>query len=305
MAFFSFRGLFVVSLLGLVVCSPLVYADAPVVSNYNPVPIEDHSGNAGQVSGSDQPVSSTESVSNSDRQLANQNHFEALSQMNQLRGQIQGLRGEVEVLTHALAILKRQQRSQYQDLNQRLAILGGHSLTIRKAKAKVSSFSKVLLHSKSKQGLTHVAPSFAGTTSAAQFLKEQARYEGAYNKIEARDYTGAVTGMQGYLMHYPKDQYASNAHYWLGELFLLQNNTQGAISEFSIVVKNYPHSEKVGDSMLKMGLIFDDRGNPRKARKLLRHVLTQFPHTAAARLASARLQLIEQIAQTIHQTSGG
>ena len=59
--------------------------------------------------------------------------------------------------------------------------------------------------------------------------EEQQIYQTAYNLIKAKKYNEAVTALQKMLQKYPSGQFASNAHYWLGELYGLMGKNDQAL----------------------------------------------------------------------------
>ncbi len=120
-------------------------------------------------------------------------------------------------------------------------------------------------------------------------LQQQQAYQNAYQLISHRQYSQAIVAMQALLHKYPNSVYAVNAHYWLGELYLISGNTKAARREFTTVIKQYPQSAKVADALLKIGLLDYDQGKWTAAKASLTKVNKEFPNSAAARLAQARL----------------
>lgn len=141
---------------------------------------------------------------------------------------------------------------------------------------------------------TNSAPDNSNTNTATNIdtnnaLQEQAAYQKAYNLIKNKDYTGATTGMAAFVKQYPNSSYALNAHYWLGEMYLLQNMPAQAAVEFNSVIK-YPQNPKTGDAMLKLGFAYADEQKWTLARKQLMLVQTRYTGTTTGQLASERLK---------------
>lgn len=129
---------------------------------------------------------------------------------------------------------------------------------------------------------------------------EQQAYQAAYNLVRTKRYIEAIASLQQYLSQFPKGENAAAAHYWLGEVYLLQwQNNKGdttlldkSSDEFLAVITQFPQHAKVMDATLKLGLIEFDKGNQATAEQYLTDVKTRYPGTTAARLAETRLQQI-------------
>lgn len=126
-------------------------------------------------------------------------------------------------------------------------------------------------------------------------------YQSAYNLIRTKKYPEATTALHDYLKRFPNGEQAANAHYWLGEIYMVQwqgdkskaDLLEKANQEFLNVVHQFPTHMKVSDSVLKLGLIELEKGNVEAARLHFSDVKTRFPGTAAAKVADARLQLLK------------
>ena len=65
-------------------------------------------------------------------------------------------------------------------------------------------------------------------------------------------------------------------------------------TEFSNVVSAYPNSPKVSDAQLKLGLIYAAQFKWAEAKAVFKKVISHYPKTASARLASEQLKQIKQ-----------
>ena len=112
--------------------------------------------------------------------------------------------------------------------------------------------------------------------------------------IKAKKYNEAVSALQNMLKKYPSGQFASNAHYWLGELYGLVGKHDQALTEFETVVTKFPDSPRVSDAQLKIGLIYATQSKWSDAKSSFKKVINRYPGTASARLASEQLKQIKQ-----------
>ena len=251
------------------------------------VPSQSSSSSQSSSQSSSAPEPSTSSMSMDQRmrrleqQVSNMQGSEGVARLDSLQDQIQALRGQVEQLTHQLQQAQAQQKILYVDLDKRLSQLGDKS-TKRPAAgvtdtssaddsdtgaAAASSGAKTsakIAAAKQAAKATAGVDAAASDASAAKksaadqpnVAEEQQIYQTAYNLIKAKKYSDAVDALQGMLKKYPSGQFASNAHYWLGELYGLMGKNDLALTEFGTVIETYPDSPRVSDAQLKVGLIY-------------------------------------------------
>lgn len=125
-------------------------------------------------------------------------------------------------------------------------------------------------------------------------------YQGAYNLVKTKRYDDAVLAFQKHISQFPQGEHVANAHYWLGEVYMVQwqsDNTNSALLdkaqlEFSNIAKGFPNHTKTADAFLKLGIIELDKGNIDAAKQHLMAVKSRYPGTTAARVAENRLQQI-------------
>ena len=84
--------------------------------------------------------------------------------------------------------------------------------------------------------------------------------------------------------------YAINAHYWLGQVYFLQQKYSAANSEFNTILSKYPESSKVPDAMLQIAFIHEKQGKHEEAQGEFRQIKKKFPKSAAAKLADQQLK---------------
>lgn len=226
-------------------------------------------------------------------------HVEALQK------EVQSLRGQVEELTHQNKQLQDQQKSMYSDLDKRLST---DKQAAKKSGDPAADDSDAGLEIKANQKVVkkvvkpavtpdedkeEVAAAAANNADQPNVAEEQQIYQTAYNQIKAKKYDDAVKTLQNMLKKYPTGQFASNAHYWLGELYGLMGKHEDALAEFNIVAKDYPESPRVSDAQLKIGLIYAAQFNWSDAKSTFKKIINRYPGTASARLASDQLKQIK------------
>ncbi len=129
----------------------------------------------------------------------------------------------------------------------------------------------------------------AAATAPADPAKEKLYYEAAFDLVKARDFDRAAQAFDGFLNKYPNSQYAGNAQYWLGEVYLAKGSLVEARQAFARVGQLYPSHPKVPDALYKLAEVEQRQGNADRARTLLQQVVSQYPGTSAAQLAQRQL----------------
>lgn len=139
-----------------------------------------------------------------------------------------------------------------------------------------------------------VSAAIVKNNSQPNVAEEQQIYQTAYNLIKTKKYNEAASTLEKMLQKYPSGQFASNAHYWLGELYGLMGKNDQAVSEFSVILKDYPTSPKLADAQLKLGLIYAAQLKWPDAKLAFKKVINHYPGTSWARLASEQLKQLKQ-----------
>ena len=199
--------------------------------------------------------------------------------MQGLRDEVRLLRGMVEELKHELQQVKQRQLDDYLDIDRRL---GSQSLADDNAYSDDQSgsssavtplYGEPSLREGSVESSTDEAvaiPADGLVVLAADDGTVKTDYEAASNKLlKGRDIDGAAAALQLHLDKYPASPYTANAHYWLGEIYLLQRRDELARQSFTTIVEQYPNHPKVMDSNFKLGKIYFQLDQTKLARRYL------------------------------------
>ena len=119
---------------------------------------------------------------------------------------------------------------------------------------------------------------------------EQISYMAAFERVKNKQYDEGIIAMNQFIAHYPNGGYTANAHYWLGELYLIKQNNVEAIGQFEAVVNQFPTSGKAAPSLLKFGYALAAAGRTDEARQKLQTVIKNYPDTHSAQLAAEKLK---------------
>jgi tol-pal system protein YbgF len=112
-----------------------------------------------------------------------------------------------------------------------------------------------------------------------------------------RDFTGgkydlARQEFSDYIKNFPSNDLASNAQFYLGEIYYAQNDFTNAIMAYDTVISNYPRSFKLAASMYKKGTAELELGLKASAVRDLREVERKFAGSDEAKRAAAKLREI-------------
>ncbi len=215
---------------------------------------------------------------------------ELLEKVMGLQQEVQELRGQLELQAHELKLLQEQTLSFYKDLDARLR---GSDTTlpaknISPAPTNLDAANQI--SSPSQTAVPAPAPAITINQQGANNpADEQIRYLAAYELVKKKQFDSALLDMQAFIAKYPHGGYSANAHYWLGELYMVKNNYPSAIEHFTVVMQEFPKSSKSAASLLKTGYALAASGKITEARNVLQDVIKKYPDTATAKLASKKL----------------
>ncbi|MEZ5573375.1 MAG: tol-pal system protein YbgF [Halioglobus sp.] len=199
------------------------------------------------------------------------------------------LNGKVEEQAYELGTLKEQSLQRYMDLDKRL---GGSSASPAVTNGPAAMNSAVAPGTDAIDAAAPLAaPAVRNTsTPAAEQAGEAETYRAAYALVETRQFAQAIPAFQKFLQKYPDGAYAANAHYWLGELYLVVSppDLEAARQSFALLLSQYPDNSKAPDALYKLGKVQFMKGNREKAKEYLDLVITQYDGTNNAVVKLAR-----------------
>ncbi|MEH6800013.1 MAG: tol-pal system protein YbgF [Halopseudomonas sabulinigri] len=204
-------------------------------------------------------------------------------QMYQLQQEVTLLRGLLEEQGYKLKQMERDQLERYEDVDRRLSSQSAPALPAT-APAGASLSEDAAASSPSGDSATGAAP--------ADPEREKLYYDAAFDLVKARDFDKAAQAFTAFLRRYPDSQYAGNAQYWLGEVYLVQSDLESAGKSFAQVISRYPNHRKESDAIYKLGEVERRLGHNDKARDLFQQVVSKYPDSSAAQLAGRELNTL-------------
>lgn len=207
-----------------------------------------------------------------------------------LQYELQQLRGQVEELSYHLERLKKDQKQRYLDLDRRIVSLSTPPQVIDDSQVS---------DTKSETGEAYLTSAPLGSSIAldqAVVIQEaydpeieKLAYKAAFGLIRERQYDASIEALLTFLNDFPEGVLVGNAHYWLGEVYMVQGDASLAAQSFEYVIREFPGHRKTPDALYKAGVAYQNVGNNNKANQLLQRVLQEYPDSSAARLAQERV----------------
>ncbi len=115
-------------------------------------------------------------------------------------------------------------------------------------------------------------------------------YSNGLRDITSGKYDLARSEFEDYLKYYADTDLASNAQFYLGEIFYKQKQYVDAVAAYDKVLTNYPKSFKLGPARLRKGMALIEIGQKTAGIRELREVVKRFPGSDEDRLARAKLK---------------
>lgn len=197
----------------------------------------------------------------------NQSQLQMQQQLDAVESDVNALRGDVEVYGHKLEQILARQRDLYQELERRMS------------------------QASATPPATPTATSSTAAESTIANEGESALYQRAVRLVlKERKYDAAARAFAEFIQKYPQSSYASNAHYWNGQLKFTKGQFDDAEKSFLIVANEFKNSVKRGDALLKLGMIAAKKNNQAKATNLYKQVIKEYPSSSAAQLAKTKLK---------------
>lgn len=217
----------------------------------------------------------------------NQADFEG--RLTQITTDVQIIQGGVEENSHKLTELTESSDDYdvaIQELSRRLDNLEGSKGEGNKQQGTTVMPASPVTQETGQQPVQSTAGIPSGSTAASN---PSELYNQAYKDYMSGNYDPAIEGFYSYLRQMPTGNLAPNAMYWIGECYYSKGDYTKSVTVFESVTIDYPKSDKVVGSLLKMGYGYEKLGNNNMAKLYFKKVAEQFPYSQEASLAKVRL----------------
>ncbi len=130
---------------------------------------------------------------------------------------------------------------------------------------------------------------FASPRRASSSAGAELEFDAGLTALKTGNVSGGVNRLQRFASEYPKHPKADDALYFSGIGLMGLGDYEAAASSFEQVLTNYPASNVVQESMLKLAECRMRLNKVSDARRLYTQLVARFPGTAAAAQAEQRL----------------
>lgn len=217
-----------------------------------------------------------------ERMAANPVLMQHSQRMNEQQREIQSLYDEVDRLKRQIQNLEDRLARQYRDVDTRIEELSRQPVPM----AEVS----VPLHSDA-QTVPDAPDEVSQVTLPVD--NERARYDEAFALMRDAQYSESIAAFEKFAQDFPTGRLASNAYYWMGEAYLIQQDFEQAFASFNKVLTDYASSDKVPDSLLRGADSLVGLNRLDEAKAMYQDLKQRFGDSRAAQSADRRLQRIQ------------
>ena len=214
-------------------------------------------------------------------------------QLQQLQQEIMELRGQLEEQSYRVRRLEKQRLEDYKSIDKRLleTSKARSSTSTRSSSAKKATTSSAAASAAAASSASKPKSSSSSNRQKSSGSGERDAYQAAFQQLKKQDLQQAQLSFENFVRDYPDGEYSASAHYWLGELYLTDENLPKARKTFSTLVERYPDYRKTPDSSFKLAKIYHQMGDDQKAEAMLKKIVTDYGQTSPStvKLASAYL----------------
>jgi tol-pal system protein YbgF len=130
----------------------------------------------------------------------------------------------------------------------------------------------------------------------AQAIAQAPAPDVLYNNA-LRDYNGgkndlAVQEFNDYIKFYPNTDLAGNSYFYLAEIEFKAGDFKTAVTNYDLVLQNFPSGNKAATAQLKKGYALLELGKEDEGTQELKHVIQRYPRSNEATQARERLRKV-------------
>lgn len=261
------------------------------------------------------PLSLAERVARIEAVLQNHAALSLLKEVEAMKTELSRLRGKDETQDHQLESLGKRQSDLYVDLDKRVDDLGKQPKTssqqpvvqpvmpvvaVAPVATPLASVRPTISQAETATGQTRSEPRKPEppkpekpADSPEDPLAESRSYETALNLFRAGNHAGAIVGFRNFLKAYPDSTLASNAQYWVGFAYYALKDYKNSLEQQKKLVSDWPQSSKIPEALLNIANSQVELGDLASAKKNLGEIVSKYPGTNAAAIATRRLALLK------------
>ena len=181
-----------------------------------------------------------------------------LGKLQLLQEEVMRLNGLLEQQAHNIRVLEEKSLQRYIEIDRRLSAVDTDTIDSPKRQTETVFFSD--------------------QNSAPEQPGEGEAYVSAYGLVKNKEFELAITAFQSFLKEFPDGKFAPNAHFWLGELYLVLDpaDPEASRQAFMLLVSQFSQHAKVPDALYKLGKIQLMKGNRERSKYYLDRVISEY-----------------------------
>tara|TARA_Y100001970_G_C14086982_1_gene777867 strand:+ start:116 stop:1009 length:894 start_codon:yes stop_codon:yes gene_type:complete len=121
-------------------------------------------------------------------------------------------------------------------------------------------------------------------------LTPEDQFQAAFDNIRNKNWIKAKNSLQKFISDNPDNQLSGSAHYWLGELFILEKKYRDSALVLAEGYQKYPESIKAPDMLFKLSLSLYEVNKINDSCKTLEKFILDFPKNKFIKNAKKQLQ---------------
>ena len=111
----------------------------------------------------------------------------------------------------------------------------------------------------------------------AEVLSPEDQFQVAFDNIRDKKWQDAKTSFEEFIIDNPNNQLSGSAHYWLGELYILEKNYREAALIFAEGFQKFPDSIKAAEMLFKLSQSLYQVEKTTEACKTMEKLIIDFP----------------------------
>jgi len=198
--------------------------------------------------------------------------------------------------------INKQQQDRSGQVDQMSGQIQALNDTMDELKVRLAKLSKQLEDMAAAQ--QSMATQQAQAQQAQQAIAQAPPPDVLYNNA-LRDYNGGKNDLASqefsdYIKFYPNTDLAGNAYFYLAEVEFKAGDYQTAVTNYDLVLQNFPSGNKAASAQLRKGLALIELGKQDEGVQELRHVIQRYPRTSEAMQARDKLRKVAPAAPKTH-----
>jgi tol-pal system protein YbgF len=110
-----------------------------------------------------------------------------------------------------------------------------------------------------------------------EILSPEDQFQVAFDNIRNKKWQDAKTSFEQFISDNPQNQLSGSAHYWLGELYILEKNYREAALIFAEGFQKFPDSIKAAEMLFKLSQSLYQVEKTNEACKTMEKLIIDFP----------------------------